>query len=88
MTDVGPLKDNDFRANVDRLTHRYANAVAFAKVLLRGGGTRIAHGAAHGWCFLIRTPDVIEAGIRAVLQRSLKSRFTGVERRLRVGWGI
>jgi hypothetical protein len=47
MTDVGLLQDADFRARVDRLTHHYADAIAFAKVLLRGGGTRIAYGAAH-----------------------------------------
>jgi 5-methylcytosine-specific restriction enzyme subunit McrC len=76
MTDVGLLQDADFRANVDRLTHRYADTIAFAKVLLRGGGIRIAHGAAHGWCFLIRTPELVEAGIRAVLQRALSSRYT------------
>jgi len=76
MTDVGLLQDADFRAKVDRLTHRYADTIAFAKVLLRGGGTRIAHGAAHGWCFLIRTPELVEAGIRAVLQRALNSRYT------------
>jgi 5-methylcytosine-specific restriction enzyme subunit McrC len=75
MTDVGPLQHSDFRAQVDRLTHRYADAIAFAKVLLRGSGTRIAHGEAHGWCFLIRTPELIEAGIRTVLQRSLHARW-------------
>ena len=76
MTDVGLLQDADFRARVDRLTHHYADAIAFAKVLLRGGGTRIAYGAAHGWCFLIRTPELVEAGIRAVLQCALDSRYT------------
>ena len=76
MTDVGLLQDTDFRADVDRLTYRYADTIAFAKVLLRGGGTGIAHGAAHGWCFLIRTPELVEAGIRAVLQRALSSRYT------------
>jgi 5-methylcytosine-specific restriction enzyme subunit McrC len=76
MTDVGLLQDGDFRATVDRLTCRYADAIAFAKVLLRGGGTRIAHGAAHGWCFLIRTPELVEAGIRAALQSALHSRYT------------
>ena len=71
MPDVGVLRDADFRATVDRLTHRYSDAIAFAKVLLRGGGTKIAHGGAHGWCFLIRTPELVEGGIRAVLQRAL-----------------
>ena len=29
MTDVGLLQDADFRARVDRLTHHYADAIAF-----------------------------------------------------------
>jgi 5-methylcytosine-specific restriction enzyme subunit McrC len=61
---------------VDRLTHRYSDAVAFAKVLLRGGGIQIAAGEMHGWCFLIRTPDLIEAGIRAVLQGALTPKWS------------
>jgi len=73
MTDVGPLQDSDLSVQVDRLTHRYMDAIAFAKVLLRGGGTRITHGEAHGWCFLIRTPSLIESGIRGVLQREIGS---------------
>lgn len=75
MSDVGPLQYSDFRAEVDRLTHRYRDAIAFAKVLLRGGGTKIAHGATQSWCFLIRTPDLVEAGIRAVLKRHLGDRW-------------
>lgn len=75
MTEVGALKFSDFRAEVDRLTHRYEEAVAFAKVLLRGGGTKISHGGTRGWCFLIRTPELVEAGIREILKRHLGARW-------------
>lgn len=74
MTDVGPLQHRDIRVQVDRLTHRYRDALGFAKLLVGGRGTAIAHGGVHGWCFLLRTPDVIEEGFRAVLKRALQGR--------------
>lgn len=71
MSEVGRLQSADLRVVVDRLTHRYVDALSFAKLLLRGGGTKVAHGSTHGWCFLVRTPELIESGIRRILQRAL-----------------
>jgi 5-methylcytosine-specific restriction enzyme subunit McrC len=75
MDDVGRLRHSDLRVVPDRLTHRYRDAIGFAKVLLRGGGTKIAHGTAQGWCFLIRTPELVEAGVREVLRRLLAAKY-------------
>jgi hypothetical protein len=56
------------------LTHRYRDARGFAKLIVSRRGTAIAHGADHGWCFLIRTPEIIEGGVRVVLKRGLHGR--------------
>jgi len=89
MTEVGHLQYSDFRIEVDRLTRRYQAAIDFGKVLLRGGGTKISHGATQGWCFLIRTPELVEAGIRSVLGRNLGPRWRVTKRgKALVGTGL
>jgi 5-methylcytosine-specific restriction enzyme subunit McrC len=75
MTDVGALQHGDLRAQVDRLTYRYKDALAFARILLGGGGTTISYGDTDGWCFLVRTPDLVEAGVRSTLKDFLRGRF-------------
>jgi 5-methylcytosine-specific restriction enzyme subunit McrC len=69
--DVGPLRHSDLHAWVDRHASRYSDAVALAKNFLRGTARSIELGQASARCFLLRTPDLIEAGIRSILKRSL-----------------
>ena len=40
-----------------------------------GIGRGFESGAAQGWSFLIRTPTMIEAGVRSLLQRSFPPPF-------------
>jgi 5-methylcytosine-specific restriction enzyme subunit McrC len=73
MEDVGYLQHNDLRCQIDRLVYRYRDAIAFAKYILTSCGVQISHGLKHGWAFLIRTPDIIEAGLREVLTAKLQA---------------
>jgi 5-methylcytosine-specific restriction enzyme subunit McrC len=71
LGDVGPLETRDLGVRLDRLTQRYQHALVFAKQLLGIGGVELGHGDTAGWAFLIRTPELMEAGIRTTLQRRL-----------------
>src|SRR5262249_39742637 len=71
LGDVGPLQALDLGVPLARLTQRYRQALVFAKPLLGMGGVELGHGDSAGWAFLIRTPELIEAGIRATIQRRL-----------------
>ncbi len=84
MEGVGPFRGYDLRARVDRLTRHYASAVTFAKYLISRSGAHIGHGSRAAWSFLIRSPELIEAGVRQVLKEELVSdwRVRKVERRL------
>ena len=65
--DVGPLRIGDGRATIDRLSQNYLRVVPLARLLLDGCGISISSGGLIGTSFLIRTPEIIENGIRAIL---------------------
>ncbi|HKH98306.1 MAG TPA: hypothetical protein VJ999_04295 [Candidatus Sulfotelmatobacter sp.] len=69
--DVGPLRPVDLRVWVDRHASRYSDSVALAKHLLWGTARSIEVGEASARCFLLRTPDLIEAGVRSLLEKAL-----------------
>jgi hypothetical protein len=71
MDAVGPLLASDMRVTVDRLTNRYKDSLTFAKYVISRAGTHISHGSRAAWSFLIRTPELIEDGIREVLSTGL-----------------
>jgi hypothetical protein len=67
MDGVGQYLPSDRHALVDRRTAYYADAASLAKQLMAGTGRTLEAGARKSWTFLMRTPDVIEAGVRRVL---------------------
>lgn len=71
--DVGPLRPDDLRTRVDRHVKRYDEAIALARNLIRGVGRGLEVGQSRARCFLLRTPELIEAGIRDVLARELSA---------------
>ncbi|MBN1547662.1 MAG: hypothetical protein JW902_13515 [Syntrophaceae bacterium] len=76
MEGVGDLQQNDLRYTLDRLTYHYRDVLIFSKYLITSAGVQIFHGAKHAWSFLIRTPDIIEAGLREILTTGLADYWT------------
>jgi 5-methylcytosine-specific restriction enzyme subunit McrC len=70
--DVGQLRPMDLRVWVDRHASRYSDSVALAKHVLGGTARSIEVGEASARCFLLRTPDLIEAGVRSILEEALR----------------
>jgi hypothetical protein len=68
---VGDLSDFDKRWMPDRRTEYYRIPITLARHVLRTMGRSLSSGADIVWTFLIRTPELIEDGIRAVLEESL-----------------
>lgn len=80
MEGVGSLRAGDLAVSVDRRTKQYASAVSLARhVILRYGRTLIA-GEHLGESFLIRTPEIVESGLRTVLKESLGAKWTIAKR--------
>lgn len=71
LNDVGELREQDIAAIVDRRTWYYRDAVILAKHILRAVGRTFAAGAETAWSFLIRTPELVEAGIRQIVAEEL-----------------
>jgi len=71
FTAVSEASPSDLRAGVDRQTSRYRDALLLALHILRGRQRELAVGTTRAWCFLWRTPDAVEAGIRGVLSEGL-----------------
>lgn len=72
MDGIGPVQPADFQIQVDRITRVYETAVPLAKLVLRGMGASIQLGQQTGTAFLLRTPELIEAGVRGVVAEALK----------------
>ena len=71
LVDVGELRTDDLLASTDRRTGHYADAIALARNLLWSTGRSLSSGSTSAWTFLIRTPEMVEAGIRSVLAERL-----------------
>jgi 5-methylcytosine-specific restriction endonuclease McrBC regulatory subunit McrC len=71
MDGVGPLQPYDFRTKVDRLSASYATALPLSLLVLSGLGITISVGRQIGSAFLVRTPELIEDGLRSILRDSL-----------------
>jgi 5-methylcytosine-specific restriction enzyme subunit McrC len=68
---VGRLRPQDLRAVVDRRTDYYRDAVTLAKSILASAGRSLEEGPEAAWSFLIRTPEMVEAGLRQILAEGL-----------------
>lgn len=72
LFDVGILQGSDMRVWPDRLSHHYAGAIPLAKLLIEGAGASSSVGGARGTAFLLRTPELIEDGLRNALSERLE----------------
>ncbi len=73
MSEVGPLRAADIRvAHVDRRTAHCREALVLARHVLRSNGRTLTAGLQTARSFLIRTPEMVEQGIRNYLDRALR----------------
>jgi len=84
MDTVGVLRPTDSRAKVDRLSASYSSVLPLSLLILSGLGITVAAGRNVGRAFLVRTPELIEDGLRSVLQNGL-THWTVAKRRLMLG---
>jgi hypothetical protein len=68
---VGPLRRKDLRVQVDRRTSHYRDALILGRSVLEGGGRSLSGGPEAAWTFLIRTPEMVEEGLRRILVDAL-----------------
>lgn len=71
MADVGDEAPSDYQLVVDRLSRDYAQVVPLAKIVLNGLGIGLKSGDISGKTFLMRTPEIIETGIRNIITKAL-----------------
>lgn len=67
MLGVGALRHGDLRTTTTRATADYAGPLALARLILSATGPDFQIGEERAWSFLIRTPEVVEEGVRSVL---------------------
>jgi len=84
MDDVEAMQPNDLRAKVERLTANYSRVLSLAKLVHSGMGLTVAAGRHIGTAFMIRTPELIEDGLRSILKEELDN-FKVTKRRLMLG---
>jgi 5-methylcytosine-specific restriction enzyme subunit McrC len=73
MEDVGELRPSDLRElTIDRRTGHYRAAIDLSKLLLRAENATWTGDGVQASAFLIRTPDLIERGVRNVLDAGLR----------------
>jgi len=84
MDDVGTMQPNDLRAQVDRLSANYSRLLSLSLLILAGLGLTVAAGRHIGTAFLVRTPELIEDGLRSILKEGLQD-IQVAKRRLMLG---
>jgi 5-methylcytosine-specific restriction endonuclease McrBC regulatory subunit McrC len=68
---LGELGTSDLMARPDRRTAYYHDAWVLSKLVLEGQGVATEVGQSPAWTFLLRTPELVEAGVRNLLQEAL-----------------
>jgi 5-methylcytosine-specific restriction enzyme subunit McrC len=71
MESVSPLKAADRHVRLTRLTSGYGRAFPLAKLVLESGGISVKVGRYAGSAFLIRTPELVENGLRNIISDGL-----------------
>lgn len=84
MDGVGTIQTNDLRVRIDRLTVNYTRLLSLSRLVLAGLGLTVAAGRHVGTAFLIRTPELIEDGLRSILKDGLQD-IKVAKRRLMLG---
>ena len=72
--EVGSLRVEDLRWRPERRAGYYAISTTLARHILLGVGRTLAKGKEPITTFLIRTPEMVEAGLRTLLSRKLPAR--------------
>ena len=80
MENVGPLQAGDRNCRPDRRARDYLNGLELARSILSGQGRSVSEGNCYSRAFLVHTPSVIEAGIRAMLQQDLKDQLVSLSK--------
>lgn len=73
MEDVGQLRPGDLRVTLDRRTAHCRDALSLARNVLANARRTLTQGEEEVWTFLIRTPELVEAGVRNELRLRLSS---------------
>lgn len=68
MDGVGVIRTTDLSATVDRRSAFYTDAIELAHLVLHGTALDWRTDERAGRAFLIRTPEMVEAGLRAILE--------------------
>jgi 5-methylcytosine-specific restriction enzyme subunit McrC len=71
---VGDLRADDLHWQVERRAGYYSTATTLARHIIRGVGRTLSIGKEPVTTFLIRTPEMVEAGLRTLLQRAIPER--------------
>ena len=71
MDGVGPLQFGDLRVPIDRRTSSYHDPIVLARHIIGAQGRALAAGDVSARAFLIRTPELIEEGVRKVLAEGM-----------------
>ncbi|CAM3594254.1 McrC family protein [Nocardioides zeicaulis] len=82
FTGVADLQPEDLKVRVGPRTWYYEQALSLAKLVLRGTAFDLAAGETSACAFLIRTPEAVEAGIRALLASRLEPDHVVTNKRL------
>lgn len=85
LDDVGPMRPRDLEAQLERRTSHYRAAFLLGRQVLLYIGRTPTEGRDVAWSFLIRTPEMVEAGIRRVLVVRLGADRVTKERKHLVG---
>jgi 5-methylcytosine-specific restriction enzyme subunit McrC len=64
---VGELRADDLRATLDRRSSHYGDALHLAKNILTSSHRALEAGQKRVWTFLLRTPNLVEDGLRRIL---------------------
>jgi 5-methylcytosine-specific restriction enzyme subunit McrC len=71
MDGVGPIQPADMRVPVDRVSKAYGVVLPLARLVLQCMGVSIELGTHAGTAFLLRTPELVEDGLRAIVTEAL-----------------
>jgi 5-methylcytosine-specific restriction enzyme subunit McrC len=85
MDDVGLFQPGDINVIPDQRAAFYGDALVLARHVIAGQGRTIRAGRDATWTFLIRTPDLVEAGLRTIMRSVIVAHDVRKEGRVPVG---
>ena len=74
--EIGLVRSEDLRFKADRRSQYYDGSLRLAKNILSGTGRKLEHGNSQMYSILIKTPLLVEKGIRKVLKEGLAPHHT------------